>query len=147
MTENGLTGSSTKKWFVVFWYCLLQAFVTLTTTTYVSAEFLVQETYGGTTQVVALGQSMFIIGTAVGPAFLGPLSYVYRCRTRSQSRRAIPHCSADLAVQGHQRPEMGLRRRHLRLCHPQHRLCQGAEPAHVDHLPIPVRSSRQCGPV
>lgn len=76
ITENGWTGSSTKKWFVVFWYCLLQAFVTLTTTSYVSAEFLVQETYGGTTQVVALGQSMFIIGTAVGPAFLGPLSYV-----------------------------------------------------------------------
>lgn len=68
--------SSAKKWFIVFWYCLLQAFVTLTTTSYVSAEFLVQEQYGGTTQVVALGQSMFIIGTAVGPAFLGPLSYV-----------------------------------------------------------------------
>lgn len=66
----------TKKWFIIFWYCLLQAFVTLTTTTYVSAEFLVKESYGGTTQVVALGQSMFIIGTAVGPAFLGPLSYV-----------------------------------------------------------------------
>lgn len=63
-----------KKWFVVFWYCLLQVFVTMTTTSYVSAEFLVQEQYGGTTQVVALGQSMFIIGTAVGPAFLGPLS-------------------------------------------------------------------------
>lgn len=75
-TEIVWIGSSTKKWFIVFWYCLLQAFVTLTTTTYVSAEFLVQETYGGTTQVVALGQSMFIIGTAVGPAFLGPLSYV-----------------------------------------------------------------------
>lgn len=72
----GRTGSSTKKWFIIFWYCLLQAFVTLTTTTYVSAEFLVRETYGGSTQVVALGQSMFIIGTAVGPAFLGPLSYV-----------------------------------------------------------------------
>lgn len=41
-----------------------------------SAEFLAKESYGGTTQVVALGQSMFIIGTAVGPAFLGPLSYV-----------------------------------------------------------------------
>lgn len=68
--------SSFKKWFIVFWYCMLQAFVTLTTTTYVSAEFLVQEKYGGTTQVIALGQSMFIIGTAVGPAFLGPLSYV-----------------------------------------------------------------------
>lgn len=68
--------SSFKKWFIVFWYCLLQVFVTLTTTTYVSAEFLVQEKYGGSTQVIALGQSMFIIGTAVGPAFLGPLSYV-----------------------------------------------------------------------
>lgn len=76
IAEIRWTGSSTKKWFIVFWYCLLQAFVTLTTTSYVSAEFLVQETYGGTTQVIALGQSMFIIGTAVGPAFLGPLSYV-----------------------------------------------------------------------
>ncbi|ROV89811.1 hypothetical protein VSDG_08567 [Cytospora chrysosperma] len=66
--------SGYKKWFVVFWYCLLQVFVTLTTTTYVSAEFLIQEKYGGSTQVVALGQSMFIIGTAIGPAFLGPLS-------------------------------------------------------------------------
>ena len=87
IAENGWTGSSTKKWFVVFWYCLLQAFVTLTTTTYVSAEFLVQETYGGTTQVVALGQSMFIIGTAVGPAFLGPLSYV---------SHPIPPCTVAL---------------------------------------------------
>jgi hypothetical protein len=76
ITETSWTGSSTKKWFVIFWYCLLQVFVTLTTTTYVSAEFLVRETYGASTQVVALGQSMFIIGTAVGPAFLGPLSYV-----------------------------------------------------------------------
>lgn len=70
--------SSLKKWNTVFWYCLLQAFVTLTTTTYVAAEFLVQEQFGGSTQVVALGQSMFIIGTAIGPAFLGPLSYVSR---------------------------------------------------------------------
>ncbi|KAJ4402330.1 hypothetical protein N0V82_010793 [Gnomoniopsis sp. IMI 355080] len=66
--------SSLKKWNTVFWYCLLQCFVTLSTTTYVAAEFLVQEKFGGTTQVVALGQSMFIIGTAIGPAFLGPLS-------------------------------------------------------------------------
>lgn len=68
--------SSFKKWFITFWYCALQAFVTLTTTTYVSAEFLVQEQFGGSTQLVTLGQSMFIIGTAIGPAFLGPLSYV-----------------------------------------------------------------------
>lgn len=68
--------SSIKKWPIIAIYCLLQVFVTLSTTTYVSAEFLVQEKYGGSTQVVALGQSMFIVGTAVGPVFLGPLSYV-----------------------------------------------------------------------
>lgn len=66
--------SPLKKWSIVAVYCLLQVFITLSTTTYVSAEFLVQERYGGSTQVVALGQSMFIVGTAVGPAFLGPLS-------------------------------------------------------------------------
>lgn len=65
-----------KKWAIIAVYCLLQTFIALSTTTYVSAEFLVQEKYGGSTQVVALGQSMFIVGTAVGPAFLGPLSYV-----------------------------------------------------------------------
>ncbi len=81
-----------KKWVIVSIYCLLQIFVTLTSTTYVSAEFLVQEKFGGATQVsmpilkscivtnmqqvIALGQSMFIVGNAVGPAFLGPLSYV-----------------------------------------------------------------------
>ncbi|ORY61648.1 vitamin b6 transporter bsu1 [Pseudomassariella vexata] len=67
--------SRVKKWLIISVYCLLQIFVTLTSTTYVSAEFLIEEKFGVTdTQVVALGQSMFIIGTAVGPAFLGPLS-------------------------------------------------------------------------
>ncbi|KAL7627394.1 hypothetical protein AAE478_001587 [Parahypoxylon ruwenzoriense] len=65
-----------KKWAIITIYCLLQTFIALSTTTYISAEFLVREKYGGSTQVVALGQSMFIVGTAVGPAFLGPLSYV-----------------------------------------------------------------------
>jgi hypothetical protein len=65
-----------KKWIIISIYCLLQIFVTLTSTTYVSAEFLIQERYGSTTQVITLGQSMFIVGNAVGPAFLGPLSYV-----------------------------------------------------------------------
>lgn len=63
-----------KRWGIVVIYCMLQTFVTLTSTTYVSAEFLIQEKFGGTTQVVTLGQSMFILGTAVGPIFLGPLS-------------------------------------------------------------------------
>ncbi|KAM3089337.1 hypothetical protein ACMFMG_000940 [Clarireedia jacksonii] len=63
-----------KRWTIITTYCLLQTFVALTSTTYVSAEFLIKEKFGGTTQVVTLGQSMFIVGTAVGPAFLGPLS-------------------------------------------------------------------------
>jgi len=63
-----------KKWAVVFVYCLLQVFVTLTSTTYVSVEFLIMEKWTSSTQVATLGQSMFIVGTAVGPAFLGPLS-------------------------------------------------------------------------
>ncbi|EXJ95398.1 hypothetical protein A1O1_00519 [Capronia coronata CBS 617.96] len=63
-----------KKWPIVFIYCLLQAFVTITSTSYVSVEFLIQEKWPSTTQVVTLGQSMFVVGTAVGPAFLGPLS-------------------------------------------------------------------------
>ncbi|RAL63001.1 hypothetical protein DID88_004087 [Monilinia fructigena] len=66
--------SAFKRWGIVIIYCMLQTFVTLTSTTYVSAEFLIQEKFGGTTQVVTLGQSMFILGTAVGPTFLGPLS-------------------------------------------------------------------------
>ncbi|GME45236.1 vitamin b6 transporter bsu1 [Neofusicoccum parvum] len=65
---------SWKKWAITSVYCLLQVFVTLTSTTYVSAETAIQEKFGGSTQVVTLGQSMFIVGNAVGPAFLGPLS-------------------------------------------------------------------------
>lgn len=60
-----------KKWVIIAVYCSLQVFVTLTSTTYVSVEFLIQEKWGGSTQVITLGQSMFIVGTAVGPAFLG----------------------------------------------------------------------------
>jgi multidrug resistance protein len=63
-----------KKWSIVFVYCLLQVFVTLTSTTYVSVEFLIMEKWTSSAQVATLGQSMFIVGTAVGPAFLGPLS-------------------------------------------------------------------------
>jgi hypothetical protein len=63
-----------KKWVIISIYCLLQAFVTLTSTSYVSVEYLIQAQYGGSTQVVTLGQSLFIVGNAIGPAFLGPLS-------------------------------------------------------------------------
>jgi MFS family permease len=63
-----------KKYLITIAYCLLQVFVTLTSTTYVAVEYIVEERFGVNSQVATLGQSMFIIGTAVGPAFLGPLS-------------------------------------------------------------------------
>lgn len=63
-----------KRWAIIVLYCSLQMFVTLTSTTYVSAEYIIQEKWGGSTQVVTLGQSLFIVGNAVGPAFMGPLS-------------------------------------------------------------------------
>lgn len=67
--------SSLKKWVIVTIYCVLQVFVTFTSTSYISIEFLIAEQYDvESTQVLALGQSMFIVGTAIGPAFLGPLS-------------------------------------------------------------------------
>ncbi|KAH3665753.1 hypothetical protein OGAPHI_003941 [Ogataea philodendri] len=63
-----------KKYLIVCIYCLLQAYVNMTSTSYVAVEWIVQERFGTTAQVSALGQSMFILGTGVGPAFLGPLS-------------------------------------------------------------------------
>lgn len=65
-----------KKWLVVVIYCSLQLFVTLTSTTYVSVEFLIMEKWTSSAQVATLGQSMFIMGTAVGPAFLGTRCFV-----------------------------------------------------------------------
>jgi hypothetical protein len=63
-----------KRWLIVVFYCFLQLFVTMTSTSYIGIEFNIQEKWGGSTQVVTLGQSLFILGTAIGPAFMGPLS-------------------------------------------------------------------------
>lgn len=74
-----------KKWSIIVLYCVLEVFVTMTSTSWISVEYLIQARYGTSTQVTTLGQSMFIVGNAVGPAFLGPLSdisgrkYVYVC--------------------------------------------------------------------
>ena len=64
-----------KRWAIVVVYCALQVFVSMTTTSYVSVEFLIQEEFGVlSAQVATLGQSLFIVGNAFGPVFLGPLS-------------------------------------------------------------------------
>lgn len=63
-----------KRWGIVVIYSFLQVFVCLPGTSYVSIEPLIQEKWGGSTQVITLGQSLFVLGTAIGPVFLGPLS-------------------------------------------------------------------------
>jgi MFS family permease len=63
-----------KRWGIILLYCSLQMFVTITSTSYIGAEYDIMQKWGGSTQVVTLGQSMFIVGNAVGPAFMGPLS-------------------------------------------------------------------------
>jgi hypothetical protein len=63
-----------KRWTIIIIYCVLQVFVCLPGTAYISIEPLIQQKWGGSVQVVTLGQSLFILGTAVGPVFLGPLS-------------------------------------------------------------------------
>lgn len=66
--------SRRKKYSITVVYCLLQIFVTLTSTSYVAVEYIIEEKFGVNSQVATLGQSMFILGAAIGPAFLGPLS-------------------------------------------------------------------------
>ena len=65
---------STKRWAILGFYCLLETWTTLTSTAYLGVEFLIQERFGGSTQLLTLGQSMYIVGNALGPAVLGPLS-------------------------------------------------------------------------
>ncbi|TAQ86740.1 hypothetical protein B7494_g4940 [Chlorociboria aeruginascens] len=65
-----------KRWLIIVVYCLLQAFITLTQTSYIGAEAHIKARYGGSTQEITLGQSLFIVGNAVGPAFMGPFSDV-----------------------------------------------------------------------
>ncbi|KAF1350249.1 major facilitator superfamily domain-containing protein [Delphinella strobiligena] len=63
-----------KRWGLTVIYCSLQSFVTITSTSYISAEYDIGLKFPASTQVITLGQSMFILGTAIGPIFLGPLA-------------------------------------------------------------------------
>ncbi len=83
-----------KKWLVTAVYCTLQIFVTLTSTTYVSVEYLIQEKWGSSAQVATLGQSMFIVGTAVGPAFLGTNNPRSSCHSSKQAQRFFLRASS-----------------------------------------------------
>jgi hypothetical protein len=58
---------STKKWAILGFYCLLEVWTTLTSTAYLGVEFLIQERFGGAQQVLTLGQSLYIVGNALGP--------------------------------------------------------------------------------
>lgn len=63
-----------KKWSICMFYCILQTYVTLSTTSYLSAIAAIHNEFGHEEQIIILGQSMFLVGNALGPAVLGPLS-------------------------------------------------------------------------
>lgn len=64
-----------KKWTIIVTCCLFEVFVSMMSTSWLSVEYLIMERYPTiNTQVATLGQSMFIVGNAVGPVFLGPLA-------------------------------------------------------------------------
>jgi hypothetical protein len=66
--------SAPKRWRYATIYCLLQTFITLISTSYVSAIDLVMVKFHVDRQVATLGQSLTIIGYALGPILLSPIS-------------------------------------------------------------------------
>lgn len=50
-----------KKWSITTIYCLLQVFISMTSTSFIFIEPDVQNDLGGSTQIITLGQSLFIV--------------------------------------------------------------------------------------
>lgn len=62
------------RWGIAVTYFFLQTYITLTSTSYVSAIGLVMDKFGVDRQRATLGQSLTIIGYALGPILLSPIS-------------------------------------------------------------------------
>lgn len=71
-----------KRWGIIAVYALLQIFVSMSSTTIYGAESIIFKQWNtpdtlsvnGKNQLVTLGQSLFLVGLALGPAFLAPLA-------------------------------------------------------------------------
>ncbi|KAI9730093.1 MAG: hypothetical protein M1834_006085 [Cirrosporium novae-zelandiae] len=84
-----------KKWVITAIYCLLQVFVTITSTSYVSAEFLIEEKFNtSNVQVVTLGQSMFI-GCAL-PKNL-PMLIIFQFLSGTAGSTAVSNVAGTIA--------------------------------------------------
>lgn len=63
-----------KRWSIVFMFCLMQIYVIWTSNGFGSIEYSVMAQFNVSAQVATLCLSMNILGSGLGPMFLGPLS-------------------------------------------------------------------------
>lgn len=75
--ENPMNWKSSKKWAIISFLCVVEILVSALSSAYSSGIKTIESDYGLTEQVALLGQSLFVIGLAVAPLFLGPLSEIY----------------------------------------------------------------------
>jgi MFS family permease len=76
-SDNPMNFTSAKKWFIIFIVTLSVFAVTLTSSAYSGSgnEILIQ--FHCSTELFALGISLFVLGFAIGPALWAPLSELY----------------------------------------------------------------------
>jgi len=76
-SHNPMNFSITRKWFITFIVTLSVFAITLTSSAYSgSAEEIIAE-FNSSSEVYALGISLFVLGFAIGPALWAPLSELY----------------------------------------------------------------------
>lgn len=63
-----------KRCLITFFYSMTAVLVNISITAWVSSIPTIQKKFGGSEQHVLLGQSLFIVGTALGPYLLAPIS-------------------------------------------------------------------------
>jgi len=74
--ENPQTYSQLYKWMVMVFVSLASLAVTLSSSAYTGAITSIQEDFGGSTLVLTLGLSLFVLGFAFGPLLWAPFSEI-----------------------------------------------------------------------
>ncbi|KAM0258939.1 hypothetical protein ACHAQJ_003595 [Trichoderma viride] len=74
---NPMNFTSTKKWFIIFIVTLSVFAVTLTSSAYSGSTNEILTQFHCSTELFALGISLYVLGFAIGPALWAPLSELY----------------------------------------------------------------------
>lgn len=75
--SDPLEWSDTKKWLILGFYCLVEILASALSSVYSSGIMQIEMQFGITEQVALLGQSLFVVGLAIAPLVLAPLSEYY----------------------------------------------------------------------